>query len=1095
MSGLINFESWLPTLWLAAAAVVLMFAHAALSERGGAARLLSWTLNAAVWTALIVAAAFKLWTAWSGYSLAFDAPWYLLLLFLAPLIWIYSFRGLSGLGPCRRLFALGLRTAVLVLLVLAIAGVQVKRTTDQLTVIYLLDQSESIPPVQRGQMIEFVNQAIRRHRQSDDRAGVIVFGRNSAVEVPPFDVSFSIPNNLETLVDREATNLESAVKLAQASFPPGAARRLVIVSDGNENIGDATTQARRFVQSGGNIDVLPVYYQAGGDVLVEKLSRPSNVRKGQPFDLTAVLTNNNALPVPGRLEFRMRTGDQWTVLNSDEDLPPEQRGTSADPQYRLLEPGKNVFRFRLKGLDQPDYYTYQARFFPLAGRGGEDAIRENNEAVTHVHVRGSGRVLLIEDHEQRGEHTALVEALKRNDVEVETRGSDAPFANLLDLQQFDAIVLANVPREDFSDAQIAELAKNTEHAGCGLVMLGGANSFGAGGWTDTAVEHAMPLDFRIKNSKVLPKGALAMIMHAAETGDGNNLMKNVAVKAIEALGEQDLVGLAHWNGVESWLWNRNGSPPGLLPIRDEAGDNRPRMTAALGRMFPGDMPDFDPTLKMALQSLNGVQDAAVKHVIVISDGDPVPPTPAVVQQFVAGKITISTVEVAAHGNIGLNTMSKLAADTGGKFYKIKEGQNKTIPRIFQKEARRVARPLIHEEPAGFAPQVAFHHEWISGIEGFPALTGYVMTTPKENSLVEISLTAPRPEGRTNALLARWSYGLGKSVCFTSDAGGARWTKAWTDGWSDYDRFFTQVIRWSMRPPQEEGEFSLITEITEDRKVRVIVTALDEDEGFQNLLEMAGSALGPGGKPIEVRMEQVAPGRYVGEFDAPDSGGYLVTVRPAPQAPTLLRSGVSVPYASEYRFRATNEPLLRSLAGLAPPEGQAGSFIEARPSSADGQSGFDVAAALNVNSFRHDLPRAESLEAAWTYVVVLAACLFFADVFVRRVQVRFGWLATVSRNTVGRLLGRAPDDQPPEYIARLRGRKQEVADEIEQRKAAARFEPDSRLPAADAPPFDRSGDASSPPSTPTPDSGPRVEEETYTDRLLKAKKRVWEERDK
>ena len=39
-------------------------------------------------------------------------------------------------------------------------------------------------------------------------------------------------------------------------------------------------------------------------------------------------------------------------------------------------------------------------------------------------------------------------------------------------------------------------------------------------------------------------------------------------------------------------------------------------------MTPGDMPDFDPSLQMAMKGLNGVQDAMSKHIVVISDGDP-----------------------------------------------------------------------------------------------------------------------------------------------------------------------------------------------------------------------------------------------------------------------------------------------------------------------------------------------------------------------------------------------------------------------------------------------------------------------------------------
>ena len=43
---------------------------------------------------------------------------------------------------------------------------------------------------------------------------------------------------------------------------------------------------------------------------------------------------------------------------------------------------------------------------------------------------------------------------------------------------------------------------NTQQMGSGLVMLGGPNSFGAGGWTNTELEKAMPVDFQIDNAKV-----------------------------------------------------------------------------------------------------------------------------------------------------------------------------------------------------------------------------------------------------------------------------------------------------------------------------------------------------------------------------------------------------------------------------------------------------------------------------------------------------------------------------------------------------------------------------------------------------------------
>ena len=99
------------------------------------------------------------------YRLAFLSPWYLLLLALIPALWWYSYRKVAGLGSVRRMVVLIMRSLVLLGLILALAEVQIVRTSDRLTVIYLLDQSLSIPVQSREAMIDYVNADIREASQ------------------------------------------------------------------------------------------------------------------------------------------------------------------------------------------------------------------------------------------------------------------------------------------------------------------------------------------------------------------------------------------------------------------------------------------------------------------------------------------------------------------------------------------------------------------------------------------------------------------------------------------------------------------------------------------------------------------------------------------------------------------------------------------------------------------------------------------------------------------------------------------------------------------------------------------------------------------
>jgi len=447
------------------------------------------------------------------------------------------------------------------------------------------------------------------------------------------------------------------------------------------------------------------------------------------------------------------------------------------------------------------------------------------------------------------------------------------------------------------------------------------------------------------------------------------------------------------------------------------------------------------------------------------------------------------VAVGAHGPANSKVLADLAAATGGKYYQV--NNPRVLPRIFQREARRVARPLIYENRAGVIPQIEYPHEILSGIDApLPPIHGYVMTSKKDNPLVEIALVSPKPAGpRNGTLLAGWTYGLGKAVAFTSD-GTSRWDREWTR-WEGYDKLFGQMIRWSMRPVAQPGKFTVAAEAV-DGEVRVVVTALDKDDEFLNFLNMQGTVVGPDLKPVSLKMEQTAPGRYQGRFPAGDAGSYFVLISPGVgMAP--IRTGVNVPYSSEYEDLdlVTNEALLDELADQVPKGGAAGVVIEAR------EDHDEVEALLHINPFRHDLPKARSNQDAWHYLVLLAGCLFFLDVFVRRVHVGFGWVPVLYGHVRQRMVGHAAMEEGPRTIDRLQSRKAQVTDQLEQRRAATRFEPTetpSEMPSLDEPePRPYATQKQPRPAAPPPEKEP--EEDSYTSRLLKAKKKVWEKKDK
>jgi uncharacterized membrane protein len=705
-------------------------------------------------------------------------------------------------------------------------------------------------------------------------------------------------------------------------------------------------------------------------------------------------------------------------------------------------------------------------------------------------------VLVIENWETPGEFDHFVERMRHEGLEVVLQPSNRLFTSLPELQRYDTVVLADVPRasgEDaanvssFSDDQIKMLVRNTEELGCGLVMIGGPNGFGAGGWSNTELEKAMPVDFQIKSAKVVPVGALVLNMHASEIPAANYWQKVIAQEALKALGPRDYCGLVYFGGSDQWLWNM--AQGGMLRV----GPNRGMMLKKIDTMQIGDMPNFDPSMKKAVLGLNGLpaDQVSTKHMIMASDGDPGAPSASTINAIKQAGITVTTVAVGAHGPAGSATLQNIATATGGKYYIV--NNNRALPKIFQREARRVARPLVYEPNPPVSPQISTQNEIVQGLgNAFPPISGFVLTTVKENSLVDVVLRSPLPsEPENSTILATWTYGLGKSVAFTTDAG-KRWASSWT-GWEEYDRFFSQMLRWSMRPTGDTGNFAVATDV-EGGKTRVIVSALDKDDEFLNYQAMDGTVLAPDMQSIPLKMEQSAPGRYVGEFDSGKPGSYLISIR---AGKAMIRTGVNIGYSSEFRDRETNSLLLKSIADLKAKGGEAGTLMPALPDVPEDNEKAEqlLKPQLNTDPYRRDLQQAVSRQDIWPLLVLAACVAFFADVFVRRVQINLQWLVPIWTRLLDIVLRRERQAAAPETMARLRSRKAEVGQSIENRRAATRFEPDAAMP-VDPSAMETAQTqvtTKSAPERTAPKPAEEAEGEDYTSRLLKAKKQVWKDR--
>ena len=205
----------------------------------------------------------------------------ILLAFLA-LLPFFAYLGwpVGRYGRGRAWAALVLRCLIGLLVVLSLAGIESVHGGDELAVVFLLDVSDSVPEGERERAVVFVEESLGA-MEADDRAAAVLFGADALVERPM--MGGGEMGEVTSIPRTKQTDLEGAIRLGMALFPSGAARRLVLLSDGRPTLGEAEQAVRTARSQGIQVDVLPLLSplsgegRDGGEAWLSELVMPSRV--------------------------------------------------------------------------------------------------------------------------------------------------------------------------------------------------------------------------------------------------------------------------------------------------------------------------------------------------------------------------------------------------------------------------------------------------------------------------------------------------------------------------------------------------------------------------------------------------------------------------------------------------------------------------------------------------------------------------------------------------------------------------------------------------------------------------------------------------
>lgn len=861
-------------------------------------------------------------------GISFIYPQYLWLLLLLPITAALALLGRRALSRVRLWGGLALRLFVLLMIILALAGIQLRLPSRTLTAVFVLDVSDSISQAEQSRGEELIRQAIE-NMPSGDQSAVVIFGEDALVErLASPDSALS---RLSSIPVTTRTDIASALQLAAALFPDEGAKRLVLLSDGRENLSQALKQAELVAFQEIELQYVPLGdTQDDIEVLLDAIDAPADVREGQEFELGITVESTSAV---------------GATLRIFED------GELIQTQDLNLQTGAN--RYAIPIVDaEPGFHRYRAQIIPDA-----DHRLQNNEAASFTVVAGPPSILLVQGSPEEGENLAA--ALEAAKMKVTAISPASIPVNLPELAQYDAVILSNVPASDLPPGAMEALPIYVRDLGKGLLMTGGENAFGAGGYLRSPIETALPVYMDVKSRELSANLALIVAVDksgsmgrchcdnpdlnqtytAVETGQPKvDIAKEAIMRSAQALGEEDYLGVVTFDSQAHWS----------LDVQPLVGPGE--LEQAIGTFQAEGQTNMISGVTAAYEALQGV-DAKRKHVILMTDGwVQTGEMTALVEKMRADGITLS---IIAAGEGSAEYLEDLSRSGGGTYYPAADMMS--VPDIFLKETVKSVGQYVIEEP--FLPLVGNPSPILRTVdsENIPPLLGYNGTSPKNTA--RIDLFTPRGD----PLLASWQYGLGRSAVWTSDLKG-RWGSELVR-WEDFPDFASQLVSWLLPSPQVEGLSASVS--LEDEGAVVRLDAQDDQGRPLNDLNVQAKLIDPELNTSEITLQQIGPGQYQSSVRADQPGTYLVWLAASngDQALGQVTRGLVVPYSPEYRAGGMNLGLLDELARI----------------TGGGQLQDPVKA------FLHNLPSADSAREIGRTLLLIAALLFPIDVALRRVM--------------------------------------------------------------------------------------------------------------
>ena len=749
----------------------------------------------------------------------------------------------------------------LILSVLA-AGFSVSTETDRQSTIILLDVSDSTLSVRED--MTATCEALLSEFPARDVKGVVLFGQDALM----IGRKSAFGQVSVERADSAGTDLASALYEAVDLMDRYTHKRIILLSDGKETVGDALYAARRLGEEGVRMDTL--YYDTDGhaqsEVQLTAMTSAGGGYIGDPIQLNLTLQSN----IDGEASVSVYEGD-----------------TLLETKTVALQPGVQTLSFEAKA-ETAGMHGYRA----VLTCGGDTEPR-NNEIFTVLQTHGLPSILIIAKNPAEAE--ALKNTLSAEAAVTVVSQSEAP-ADLPTLCNYDGYYLMNAD----AAALPAELGASLEIAvrvfGKSLCFVGGDHTFGKGNMVDTPYSQLLPLKFGSLESN----GRIMLLLidnSGSMKGDYMELAKAGAIRIVESMGPADRVGVINMDAEI------------VVELQPVTAESKEAITASISKITAFTGTNYIPSLREAHEMLLPFQESTEpKHVIFLSDGMPSGDIQKIykhTQTLRDAGVTMTTIGMNEEEDMlfVLDNMAKLG---GGAFHYVENAQD--LPTVMLSQAEGVLPQYAFTNPV--TPQIAVNDPItapLASAESRPQIGGYVGMHAKEEATVYLTAENGDP------LYAAWEYGLGQVACFTTDLTGT-WSGELlnTEAGGSFVRNALKATYAEVR-----HDAAIIPTVTVDGSLVTVTAELPEGlPNGNNDFELVAEITGPEQKTIQ--LERITDTAYEASTSLGTPGEYAVTVTWSRRNKTVDQTTAqfTVSYSGEYDlFREGGASLLSEIAAV------------------------------------------------------------------------------------------------------------------------------------------------------------------------------------